>query len=127
MILPAAFLIFAQSAVGVAMSAPPMPPPAPDVARGPQPHGTAASLFSVDDYPAAAKGTGAKGKVDARLWVDVTGRVVGCNILHSSGYPVLDQATCNILRRRARYGPGIDSRGQPVVSTVDESITWIAP
>ena len=33
---------------------------------------------------------------------------------------MLDEATCNILRRRARYGPGIDKQGRPVVSTVDE-------
>jgi protein TonB len=126
MIVAAAFLLSMQSAVGVAMSTPPMPPPATEVARGPQARGTAASLFSVDDYPAAAKGTGAKGKVVARLWVDVTGRVVGCNIVQSSGFPVLDQATCNILRRRAHYGPGIDKQGRPVVSSIDESITWRA-
>ena len=127
MIVQAAFLIFAQSAVGVAMSAPPLPPPARDIARPPQPRGTAASLFSVDDYPAAARDTGAHGRVDARLTIDATGRVVGCNILRSSGFAVLDAATCNILRRRARYGPGTDSHGQPVVGTVDETITWIAP
>jgi protein TonB len=119
-----AFLIFVQSAVGVAMSAP--PPPSPDVARGPQAHGTAASLFSKDDYPAAAAGTGAHGKVVARLTIDTTGRVAGCTIMQSSGYGVLDQATCSILRRRARYGPGIDKHWQPVVSTVTESIVWRA-
>lgn len=126
MIVATVFLIFVQSAVGVAMSAPPMPPPSPEVALGPQPHGTAASLFSKDDYPPAAAGTGAHGKVVVRLTIDTTGRIAGCTIMQSSGYSVLDQATCNILRRRARYGPGIDKRGQPVVSTVNESIVWRA-
>src|SRR5690242_13160473 len=126
MIVAAAFLLSVQSAIGVAMSAPPLSRPATEVVRPPQRHGTAASLFSVDDYPAAAKGTGAKGTVVARLTIDVTGRVVGCNIVQSSGFPVLDQATCNILRRRAHYGPGIDKQGRPVVSTIDESITWRA-
>ena len=127
MMILAAFLLSMHSGVGAAMSAPPVPPPAAEVARPPQPHGTAASLFSVDDYPAAARGTGAHGKVVARLTIDTTGRVVGCDVVHSSGFKVLDVATCDILRRRARYGPGIDPRGQPVVSTVDESITWVAP
>ena len=126
MIVQLASLILAHSAGAVATSAPPMPPPAAEVARPPQPHGTAASLFSVDDYPAAARGTGAHGRVDARLTVDTSGRVAGCNILHSSGFGVLDVATCNILRRRARYGPGLDSRGVPVVSTVNETIVWRA-
>lgn len=120
MILAAAFLISMQTAVGAAA-------PAPDIARGPQAHGTAASLFSVDDYPAKAAGTGAHGKVIARLTVDTTGRVTACTIVQSSGYPVLDEATCKILQRRAHYGPGVDKHGRPVVSSVDESITWIAP
>jgi periplasmic protein TonB len=122
MIVQAAFLFFTQSAVAVAMSA----PPAPGLARPPQPHGTAASLFSVDDYPAQARGTGAHGRVVARLTVDTSGRVAGCSIIHSSGYGVLDEATCNILRRRARYGPPLDSHGQPEVGTVDEKIVWRA-
>ena len=126
MIVPSVFLLSLQSAVGVAMAAPPLPPPAPEVARPPKSHGTAASLFSVDDYPASARGTGAHGKVDARLTIDTTGRVVGCNIVHSSGFAALDAATCQILRRRARYDPGYDQRGQPLVSTVDEEIVWRA-
>ena len=126
MIVRAASLVLAQSAVEVAMSAPPMPAPAPEIARPPQPHGTAASLFSVHDYPAAARGTGAHGKVDVRLTIDTAGRIVSCTLLRSSEFSVLDAATCNILRRRARYGPAIDSRGQPVVGTVDEEIVWRA-
>jgi protein TonB len=126
MIVQAAFLILAQSAVGVARGAPLMPPPAAEVARPPKARGTAASLFSVDDYPAQARGTGAHGKVDARLTIDTSGRVAGCSILHSSGYAVLDAATCQVLRRRARYGPAIDSHGKPVVGTVDEEIVWRA-
>jgi protein TonB len=123
MITAAVFLLSMQGAVA---STPPIPAPASEVARGPQSHGTAASLFSVDDYPAAAKGSGAHGKVVARLTIDTSGRVVACKIIHSSGFAVLDEATCNILRRRARYGPGVDRFGQPVVSTVDETITWRA-
>jgi len=126
MLVPAAFLVLLQSTAAVPTSAPPMPPPAVEVARPPQPHGTAASLFSVDDYPASARGTGAHGKVVARLTIGTDGRVTGCNIVQSTGFAVLDQATCNILRRRARYGPAVDSHGMPVVSTVDETIVWRA-
>jgi len=100
--------------------------PAAQAARPPQPRGTASSLFSVDDYPAQARGTGAHGKVAVRLTVDATGRVIGCAIRQSSGSAVLDQATCNILRRRARYGPGLDGRGQPAVGEVEEEIVWKA-
>ena len=98
--------------------------PATQAPRPPQSHGSAASLFSRDDYPAQARGTGAHGKVVARLTVDASGRVIKCDIRQSSGSAVLDEATCNILRRRSRYGPGLDQRGQPLVGTVDEEIDW---
>jgi protein TonB len=126
MIVAATFLFSVQGAVGVATGTPPMPPPAAEVARPPQRHGTAASLFSVDDYPAGARGTGAHGKVVARLTIDATGRPAGCTIMQSSGNAILDTATCQVLQRRARYGPGYDRRGRPLVSTIDEEIVWRA-
>ena len=113
MIVAAAFLLSMQGAR--------------DIARAPQARGTASSLFSPDDYPAKALGTGAHGKVVARLTIDTSGRVSGCAIVRSSGNAVLDESTCEILRRRARYGPGIDSHGRPVTGTVDEEIVWRAP
>lgn len=127
MIVPAAFLLFIQSAAGAATSTAAVPQPAPGPAHGPERRGAAASLFAVDDYPAKAAGTGAHGKVVARLTVGASGRVVACSIVRSSGFPVLDDATCEILQRRSRYGPPVDRGGRPVEGTIDESITWIAP
>ena len=104
----------------------PMPPEA-TIVRGPQERGTIPSYFSIDDYPRAALAMRAEGMVGFRLTIGADGRVIGCAITRSSGFAVLDSATCNIIRRRARYTPAIDSRGNPAVGTIDEEIVWTPP
>ena len=61
------------------------------------------------------------------LTIDPSGRVIGCNITQSSGSPVLDAATCNIMRRRARYTPAMDSNGNPTAGTIEQQIEWNVP
>jgi protein TonB len=45
----------------------------------------------------------------------------------SSGSSALDQATCRLLSRRARYTPAKDSSGNPVADTDAGSIRWVLP
>lgn len=99
----------------------------PLVVRRPQERGTTQSYVSPDDYPAAALGTGAHGIVRFILTIGPDGRVIGCNITKSSGSSVLDAATCNIMHRRARYTPAVDSTGNPTVGTIAQQIEWKAP
>jgi len=135
-----AFLLAA--AQGIAISNSPAPPvvvlppqsvppaamqPSPPVVRRPQSPRPTQSLFSIDDYPYAALGTGARGVVAFRLTVGPDGRVVACAIRQSSGSAVLDATTCNILRRRAHYMPAMDSNGNPVAGTVDDQVEWKLP
>ncbi|HKP34078.1 MAG TPA: energy transducer TonB [Sphingomicrobium sp.] len=103
------------------------PPPAPNIVRGPQERGTIQSYFSVDDYPSAALAMRAQGAVGIRLTIGANGRVIGCAITRSSGSPVLDSATCNLIRRRARYTPAMDSNGNSIVGTIDQHIEWKLP
>src|SRR3954470_11169274 len=92
--------------------APPAPPPPPRKVQSAQSaKGDLRSLFSGDDYPASAQAAGAEGTVRASLTIGTDGRVVGCNVTQSSGNGALDQATCNILRRRAKFVPARDSNG----------------
>ena len=76
------------------------------------------TLFSGDDYPASAQAAGAEGTAQASLTIGPDGRVTGCNIIRSAGNSALDQATCNILRRRAKFTPARDQNGQPVTDTI---------
>ena len=105
------------------MPAPPAPPgPRAEIARGPEARQPIESLFSPYDYPAAGDGT--RGVVSVVLTIDPGGRVVSCGIQNSSGPQVLIMTTCNILRRRARFTPAMDSNGNAVTGTVKAQVDW---
>jgi protein TonB len=53
--------------------------------------------------------------------------VTGCTVTSSSGSATLDAATCNILRRRARFTPATDSSGNPTTDTASTRIRWVLP
>ena len=121
-------------AVQVAPTPPPIPAPPPPITPPPPPRKTQSAqsakgdlrtLFSGDDYPAAAQAAGAEGTAQAVLSIGTDGRVTGCNITRSSGNGALDAATCSILRRRAKFTPARDSNGNPTTDTVTTPpITW---
>jgi len=106
--------------------APPAPPPPPrKVQSATSAKGDLRTLFSADDYPAAAQAAGAEGTAQATLTIGPTGQVVGCNLIRSTGNSALDSATCNILRRRAKFTPARDSNGQATTDTVTTPpIVW---
>jgi protein TonB len=102
----------------VAPAPPPPPPPPRKVQSAQSAKGDLRTLFSADDYPASAQAAGAEGTAQAELTIGTDGRVVSCNLTRSTGNSALDQATCNILRRRAKFTPARDSNGQPTTDTV---------
>ena len=106
--------------------APPAPPPPPrKVQSATSARGDLRSLFSADDYPASAQSAGAEGTTRASLTIGPDGRVVGCSIIQSSGNGALDSATCNILRRRAKFVPARDSNGNATTDTITTPpIVW---
>jgi protein TonB len=93
------------------------------------PKGDVRGVFSTDDYPADALARGEQGTVLAQLTVDADGRVSGCAIVRSSGSRSLDDATCSIVERRARFDPARDAEGRAVASTyVTPPVVWrLAP
>jgi protein TonB len=105
---------------------PPAPPPPPRKVQSAQSaRGDLRSLFSADDYPAAAQAAEAQGTAQATLTISPTGQVVGCNLIRSTGNGALDSATCNILRRRAKFTPARDSNGNATTDTVTTPpIVW---
>jgi protein TonB len=105
--------------------APPPPPPPRKTQSATSARGDLRTLFSADDYPASAQSAGAEGTVRASLTIGPDGRVVACNVTQSSGNGSLDSATCNILRRRAKFTPARDSNGNAVSDTVSTPpIVW---
>src|SRR5438552_6090505 len=110
----------------------PEPPPAPPPPRKTQSatsaKGDLRTLFSTDDYPPAALSAGVGGTAQAELTIDASGRVVGCNLIRCTGNGALDSATCNILRRRAKFTPARDSNGNATSDTLrTPPIVWVVP
>ena len=72
----------------------------------PQPRTSPAAWLSDADYPSRAQREERAGTVGYSLDVAADGRVIGCQITKSSGHADLDEATCRLLPRRARFVGG---------------------
>lgn len=123
-----AMLLAAAKAASVPASAEPPPPRA---VAGPAGRTRARAnlmqYFTADDYPEAARMRRAEGTVQFWLAVSIEGRVTGCTVTRSSGDSSLDEATCAILRERARCEPARDAQRRAVADTDVGRVTWWFP
>ena len=87
----------------------------------------ATSFQSMEDYPLVAMRAGHEGTAAFEVVVDEQGRAQSCRIVQSSGWPELDEATCRVVQRRARFNPARDAQGNPVKSTYSGKIRWRLP
>jgi len=74
--------------------------------KSPEPRTNPGSWLSDADYPSRAQREERAGTVGYALDVAADGRVTGCQITKSSGHADLDEATCRLLPRRARFESG---------------------
>lgn len=107
--------------------APPAPPPPPVVSKAAQARGNPAGWITSDDYPSRALRDEAQGRVTASWTVNEQGRAENCQIVSSSGNADLDEATCALVLRRARYTPALDASGKPMRTTARQSWKWTIP
>jgi protein TonB len=110
-------LLFAFAAAAMAQAGEPAASP-----RGGRP-----SYTSSVEYPPEALRRGEQGRVEFQLTVSPEGRVSACQVTRSSGSAVLDRATCEIMRTRARFNPARDDLGNAVADTVRSSMNWVLP
>jgi len=111
-------------------TAPPPPPAPPPPVRRIEPakaRANLASYISNDDYPDSAIRNEEQGTTAFRLDVGPDGRVSGCSVTGSSGSSALDNATCRLLRSRARFTPATDSTGAKTSDSVSGRIRWVLP
>jgi len=102
----------------------PPPPPPPRTVEPARARANLASYVSNDDYPSSALRREEEGTTGFRLTVGTDGRVTNCTITSSSGSSALDNATCRIMRSRARFTPARNDRGDATTDTVNARITW---
>ena len=86
--------------------------------------GSLQGLIRSDDYPAEALDKNEQGRVTMLLRVNPAGGVRDCIIEKSSGFAVLDQRTCELVKQRAHFQPALDREGKPVASETRGSVVW---
>jgi TonB family protein len=91
------------------------------------PIGSPASWLNPNDYPAAAMRYAMTGITAFTLTVDATGKPSRCLIVQSSGFDILDTATCQRLMTNARFAPSRNRAGKPVERTYNGRVRWVLP
>lgn len=105
----------------------PVPPPPPQKAKEAQPRGNPGNWVTTNDYPSRALREERTGTTSFRLTIGTDGRVQDCTITSSSGHSDLDQATCDNLRRRARFRPAEGGDGSPMTGSYSSRVRWVIP
>jgi protein TonB len=106
---------------------PVQPPAVASRAAGVRVKGDKGSWISNDDYPSSALRAGEQGVVGISMSVDAEGRVTSCSVTSSSGSSALDQATCRLYPRKARFVPARDDAGRAIASTYVDRVRWQLP
>jgi protein TonB len=79
------------------------------------------------DYPRRALIDQAEGSVGYRLAIGTDGRVASCELTRPSGHRALDDITCRLITRRARFEAATDESGAKVAGNFTGSVTWQIP
>jgi protein TonB len=106
---------------------PAAPPPPSFTPKGAVPKGNPANWATTNDYPARALREERAGTTGFRVTVGPDGRVTDCQVTSSSGHADLDAATCENVRRRARFAPATDGDGRPTTGSYSNRIRWVIP
>lgn len=106
----------------------PPPPPAPrfDPVSA-KPRGNPGSWITTRDYRSSWIRREMTGSASFSLQISSSGRVTGCTITRSTGYSALDQATCRLVTKRAKFNPARDDTGAVTSGTYNNTVTWRLP
>lgn len=83
--------------------------------------------ISNSDYPSSALREKREGSAGFQVKVAKDGSVKDCQIIESSGYADLDEATCRTITKKARFKPAEDAGGNKVEAIYASKVSWISP
>ena len=92
-----------------------------------RPANAIASWATTVDYPRVSLKLDEHGISTFRVTVGTNGQVQACEIVKSSGHARLDQATCRLVSKRAEFEPATNGKGEKIVGTYVNSISWVLP
>lgn len=102
-------------------------PVRPDQATDALPGKDRLRWITADDYPAAAIRQNVQGVVGISVTIGTDGRVRSCLVTQSSGSQLLDDATCRLYAKRARFTPARDADGNPTTAQRTDRYRWQIP
>lgn len=112
----------------------PLPSPGPSIAPGPsfspvaaKPRNDPGRWLSDADYRSSWINREMFGTARFRLEIAANGKVTSCTITGSTGHGELDNATCALIGKRARFEPARGSAGEPVPGKYESSVVWQLP
>lgn len=79
------------------------------------------------DYPPQALRQNEQGYTGFRLTITPLGEPERCDVWYSSGFKDLDDETCRLLMKRARFHPARDEDGNPISSVFKSYNAWLIP
>ncbi len=79
------------------------------------------------DYKSSWSRRELTGTAGFTLDIAASGKVTSCRVTRSTGHSELDDATCKLIERRARFEPARGSNGEPVAGTFRSSVRWVLP
>src|SRR5687768_5298594 len=83
--------------------------------------------FVLKHYPARALAAGEHGIVYFQVKLDRDGRLIGCEVTQSSGFPRLDAETCELMVAHGVFKPVRDETGRINNPVHDGAIKWALP
>ena len=112
-----ASIMIALTASAIAQSAAPVRPP--ERVEWP--------VITNDNYPPEALRLREQGLVGVTYTISEKGRVEACTIVQSSGSKSLDEASCALIIKRARYRAARDAEGKAVPAEARLMMAWTLP
>lgn len=111
----------------IVLAPPAAPPPPRFTPKAATPKGNPGNWATTNDYPSRALREEREGTTGFRVTIGTDGRVTDCQVTSSSGHADLDQATCDNVRRRARFNPATDGEGNPTTGSYSNRVRWVIP
>jgi protein TonB len=122
--------VYENEASGSLVESGPKPTPTPEPTFDPilaKPSNAPGRWVTNADYKPAWVRREMQGVVSFALQVDASGRVSDCRVTRSSGFGELDDATCRLVRQRAKFTAARDGKGLKVPGTYANSVRWELP
>ena len=104
----------------------PEPPPR-FTPKDPAPRNNRNRWVTVDDYRTSWINRDYTGTVSFRVTVGTNGRVSDCSVTGGTAPGALKNATCRLIKRRARFNAATNGDGNKVTGTYSSTVRWQIP